>query len=88
MFDLSFAEMVFIAVTALLVIGPKELPTLLKTVGRWIAKARRMANGVMQQLELDDLQEEVNTIKNDAGEVFEAYDLSDLKVSESKEKAE
>ncbi len=78
MFDLSFAELAFIAVIALVVIGPKELPILLKTVGRWIGRFKRMTRGVMQQLELDDLQDNVRTIQNDAGEVFEAYDLSDV----------
>jgi len=79
MFDLSIAELAFIAVIALVVIGPKELPIVLKTVGRWIGKFKRMASSIMQQLELDDLKDEVHTIQNDAGELFEAYDLSDVK---------
>ncbi len=78
MFDLSLAEMAFIAVVALIVIGPKELPVLMRTVGRWVGKAKRMSNEVLQQLELDDLQKEIHTIRNDAGEIFEAYDLSDV----------
>ncbi len=88
MFDLSFAELAFIAVIALVVIGPKELPVLLKTLGRWIGKFKRMTNGIMQQLELDDLQNEAHTIQNEAGEIFKAYDLSDIKDSSRKPDAE
>ena len=40
MFDLSFAEIAIIAVIAVVVIGPKELPRALATAGKWMAKAR------------------------------------------------
>jgi len=86
MFDLSIAEMAFIAVVALVVIGPKELPVLLRTVGRWIGRAKRFARGVMDQLELSDLQADVKTIQNDAGEMFEAYDLSEVEDKSRKSK--
>lgn len=88
MFDLSFAELAFIAVIALVVIGPKELPILLRTIGRWIGRFKRMANGMIQQLELDDLKEDARTIQNDAGEVFKAYDLSDVEDKSRKSKAD
>ena len=86
MFDLSLAEIAFIAVIALVVIGPKELPIVLRTIGRWIGRFKRFVNGVMQQLELDDLQQDVRVIQNDAGEIFESYDLSDLQDDHRKEK--
>ncbi len=84
MFDLSLAEIAFIAVVALVAIGPKELPVMLKTIGRWIGKIKRFSAGVMQQLELDGLQDEVRTIQNEAGETFEAYDLSGVEDSSRK----
>lgn len=43
MFDIGWSELVVIAVVALVVIGPKELPMVLKTVGGWMARARAMA---------------------------------------------
>ncbi len=85
MFDLSFAELAFIAVIALIVIGPEELPVLLRKIGQWIGKFKRMSNHFMQQLELDDVQDDVKSIRNDAGDVFEAYDMSDIKDSSRKE---
>lgn len=43
MFDLSWGEMGLIAMIALLVIGPKELPQVLRTVRTWLGAARGMA---------------------------------------------
>jgi len=43
MFDLGWGKLVVIALIALVVIGPKELPAVLRTVGQWMAKIRRMA---------------------------------------------
>lgn len=87
MFDLSVAEMAVIAVVALVVIGPKDLPVMLKTIGRWLGRLRRFGRGVMQQLELDSLEEDAKTIRNEAGEVFKAYDMSDVKDSSRKPEA-
>ena len=43
MFDIGFWEMVLIAVVALVVVGPKELPVVIRTVGTWIGRARAVA---------------------------------------------
>ena len=39
MFDIGWSELLVIAVVALIVIGPKELPAVLRTVGQWTAKS-------------------------------------------------
>ncbi len=44
MFDIGWDEMALVAVVALIVIGPKDLPLVLRQVGRWTRKAREMAN--------------------------------------------
>ncbi len=43
MFDIGWSELVVIAVVALIAIGPKELPGVLRMVGQWMGKARKMA---------------------------------------------
>jgi sec-independent protein translocase protein TatB len=43
MFDVGYSELLLIAIVTLLVVGPKELPNLLRTVGKWTGKARSMA---------------------------------------------
>jgi sec-independent protein translocase protein TatB len=43
MFDIGYSELLLIAIVTLLVVGPKELPNLLRTIGRWTGRARSMA---------------------------------------------
>ena len=43
MFDVGFDEMLVIAVIAIVVIGPKDLPRALRTLGQWVAKVRRVS---------------------------------------------
>lgn len=43
MFDIGYSELLLIAIVAIVVVGPKELPNLLRTVGKWTGRARSMA---------------------------------------------
>jgi sec-independent protein translocase protein TatB len=63
MFGLNWGELVVIGIVALIAIGPKELPTVLRTIGHWVGKVRRMANEfqgqfqeALREAELSDLQ--------------------------------
>ncbi len=67
MFDLSWSELLLIGVVALIFIGPKELPGVLRTLGQWMSKIRRMAgdfqnqfHDAMREAELADLKKEVD----------------------------
>lgn len=51
MFDVDFTELLVIFVVALVVLGPKRLPGLVSSVGRWIGKARAMTRQFREQLE-------------------------------------
>ena len=44
MFDIGATELLVIAIVAILVIGPKDLPLALRTVGRWVGKIRRVSS--------------------------------------------
>ena len=44
MFDIAPSELLLVAVVALLVIGPKDLPLALRGIGKWVGKVRRMSN--------------------------------------------
>jgi sec-independent protein translocase protein TatB len=66
MFDIGWDEMALIAVVSLIVIGPKDLPVVLRQVGRWTRKAREMAadfqrgvDDMVRDSELDDLKKQV-----------------------------
>jgi sec-independent protein translocase protein TatB len=71
MFDISWGELVLIGMVALIVIGPKELPTVLRTVGQWMTKVRRMAaefqgqfQEAMREAEFADLKKQVDSISD------------------------
>jgi sec-independent protein translocase protein TatB len=73
MFDISWSELVLIGVVALIVIGPKELPGVLRMVGHWTAKLRRMAaefqgqfQEAMREAELAELKKQVDEINDSA----------------------
>ncbi|MDA0239891.1 MAG: Sec-independent protein translocase protein TatB, partial [Proteobacteria bacterium] len=40
MFDIGWTEIAIIGLVALIIIGPKDLPRVLRTLGQWTAKAR------------------------------------------------
>lgn len=69
MLDIGWSEMLMIAVVAIVVIGPKELPRALRTVGQWVAKARAMTrelqtsvNDMIAETELDELRKSASGI--------------------------
>jgi sec-independent protein translocase protein TatB len=63
MIDVSWGHLVIIAVVALIVIGPKELPTVLRTVGHWSGKIRRMAAEFQSQFQEALREAEVADLK-------------------------
>lgn len=69
MFDIGWSELVVIGVVALIAIGPKELPGVLRMVGQWIGKARRMAadfqgqfNEAMREAEMADIKKSFDDV--------------------------
>jgi len=72
MLDFGSGELVVIGVVALVAIGPKELPGLLRTIGQAIGKLRRMAgdfqnqfNDAMREADMADAQKMISDIKSD-----------------------
>jgi sec-independent protein translocase protein TatB len=65
MFDIGWAEMMFVVIIAVLVIGPKDLPRAIATIGKYVRKARSMARDF--QSGIDDLakETELDEIKKD-----------------------
>ncbi|MDP1585463.1 MAG: Sec-independent protein translocase protein TatB [Bradyrhizobium sp.] len=73
MFDFGWSELVVIAVVALIAIGPKELPGVLRMVGQWMGKARKMAGEfqgqfqeAMREAEMADLKKTFDEVKETA----------------------
>ena len=90
MFDIGWSELVVIGVVALIAIGPKELPGVLRMVGQWLGKVRRMASEfqgqfqeAMREAEMADIKKSVDEMTDAAKGVtdsFTHYDpLADVK---------
>ena len=73
MFDIGWGELVLIGIVALIAIGPKELPGVLRTAGQMMGKARRMAaefqgqfQEAMREAEMADLKKTFDDAANAA----------------------
>jgi len=84
MFDVSFSELVVIAVVALIVIGPEKLPKVARTLGalagrmqRYVAQVKEEVNREVRFEELQKLQQEIQ------GNVTKAKEAIDLNFQES-----
>jgi sec-independent protein translocase protein TatB len=69
MFEIGWSELLVIAVVAIVVIGPKDLPKAMRAVGGWTAKMKRMArefqgqfNEAMREAELDTIKKDVEAL--------------------------
>ncbi|MGC1681719.1 MAG: Sec-independent protein translocase protein TatB [Pseudolabrys sp.] len=76
MFDIGWGELVVIGIVALIAIGPKELPTVLRTLGQYMAKIRRMASDfqgqfqeAMREAEMADLKKQAEDLKSSVGDL-------------------
>ena len=70
MFDIGWTEMLVIAVVMIVVVGPKDLPRMLRTTGRSVSKLRSMAgdfqrqfNEALKEAELDDVKKSVDELR-------------------------
>jgi sec-independent protein translocase protein TatB len=71
MFDFAWSELALIAIVALLVIGPKDLPRVMRIVGQWVRRARSIArefqgsvDQMMREAELDDVKRQIDRATN------------------------
>jgi len=81
MFDISWTEFLLIGVVALIVIGPKELPTVMRTLGQYTRKIRSMASDfqnqfheAMREAEMLDLKKQVDDMAQGVAEDFSKFD--------------
>jgi sec-independent protein translocase protein TatB len=65
MFDIGWSELLLIGIVALIVIGPKELPGALRTLGQWMTKIRRMASEFQGQFQEAMREAEIDQLKKD-----------------------
>jgi Tat protein translocase TatB subunit len=89
MFDFSFGELLLLAIVALVFIGPKELPAVLKAVAKALAYLKSMSRelkGAMDDLAREsglkdaqaEIEREMRMITGDDGKQYPAYDINDF----------
>ena len=92
MFDFSFGELALIVLVALLVVGPKDLPVVIRTIGRWAGQFKSIADefkegfkSVMDESSIKEISEdvhmaheEVQYIRDERGNMQRVYDISDF----------
>ena len=71
MFDIGWTEMAIVALLALIVIGPKDLPKAMQSVGRWVRRARSLTrefqsglDEMIREAELDDAKKAIEASRN------------------------
>jgi sec-independent protein translocase protein TatB len=72
MFDIGWSELLVIGIVALVVIGPKELPGVVRTLGQTMAKLRRMAADFQNQFNEAMREAELADLKKDAEKMIES----------------
>ena len=71
MLDLGWQELFFITLVAIIVVGPKDLPMLVRSISRWIFKARRLAQDFQGSLEIVAREVEIDSLKKDMVELVD-----------------
>jgi sec-independent protein translocase protein TatB len=81
MFDVGWTKLLLIAVVALIAVGPKELPAVLRTVGHWMGKIRRMAaefqsqfQEAMREAEVEDLKKHADDLNDSVRSLTKPFD--------------
>ena len=71
MFDLEWSKLALIAVVALVVIGPKDLPRVMRILGQWVQRARAIArefqgslDQMVREAELEDVKRDLDKVTN------------------------
>jgi sec-independent protein translocase protein TatB len=85
MFDIGWGELVVIGIVALIAIGPKELPTVLRTLGQYMGKVKRMAaefqgqfQEAMREAEMADLKKQADELTSAVTDVTSFDPLADI----------
>jgi sec-independent protein translocase protein TatB len=81
MFDIGWSELVVIGIVALIVIGPKELPGVLRAIGQWVGKIKGMASDfqgqfqeAMREAEVADLKKQFDDASSAATNFTSGFD--------------
>ncbi len=76
--DMGFSEILFIAVIAIIVLGPEKLPDAMLQIGRFVGKIKKMwmdaTSDIRKELELEEMKEEMQKYKRQLEELQKKVD--------------
>ena len=82
---IGFSELLVLALAALIIVGPKDLPLMMRKAGQMVAKARSMARefqaafeDIARQSELEDLRKEIEDLKRNNAMTDAQADLANM----------
>jgi len=84
MFEIGWSEILLIAIVAIVVIGPKDLPRVMRAVGQWAGKAKRMSREFQAQFKEALREAELEGVRNDIADIMATDPLKDVKMEMAK----
>jgi len=88
MFDISWSHLMVVLVVAIVVIGPKDLPRVLRAVGRWSGQVKRMARDFQNQFNEALREAELDSLKKDVEDIAKIDPMADVHNEMAKTNAE
>ncbi|MFV2056343.1 MAG: Sec-independent protein translocase protein TatB [Thiohalomonadales bacterium] len=86
MFDIGFWELAIIGVVALLVIGPERLPSVAKSVGTWVGKAKQFVSYVQSDIKTEiNKADELKQLLQQQTQIKEVHEIIEQTVTDTKE---
>jgi len=79
MFDIGWTELLLVAVVAIVVIGPKDLPRAMRSVGQWTSRVKRMAGDFQRQFNEAVREAELEDVKNEVAKLKKLDPMADIK---------
>jgi sec-independent protein translocase protein TatB len=79
MFDIGWSELFLIVLVAVVVVGPKDLPKMMRTIGRWTGRARAMADQFRRSFDDMARQSELEEMRAEMMKLHNEKSLSDIK---------
>ena len=79
MFDIGWTELLVIAMVTIIVVGPKDLPRVMRTIAQTIGKLKRMAGEFQNQFDQALKEAELDTLKKDVESIKDAATFRDIR---------
>jgi sec-independent protein translocase protein TatB len=84
MFDIGWSELLVIAVVAIVVIGPKDLPRALRVLGQWTGHIKRMARDFQNQFNEAIREAELDSVQRDIEQIGKMDPVADIRAAAAK----